>query len=322
VFGRGDECGETTVTDRDRRAEQFRATEGGIIDRYLPGAREHCITWSGSSIRVVDAGSGPPVVFLHGITGTLTNFASLAADLTTTNRCLLLDLPGHGLSGRLDLAGRSPRGALVDAIGTVLDELSPGVPVVLVGNSLGGMTALYLAADRPRAVASIAVLGEPAYAFPGARARLPLSIIGLPVLGRLTLAVPPPPLPLYRRTIRRGFGDRALARIDPDVLDANRLSVWAAGGARSVAGLMRALMGRRGEAAAGVPLTDEDFGRIQVPIWFLWGDQDPFMSPEAGRVFVERFEHAALDIVPGAHVPWFDHAGLANTRLRSLIDDT
>lgn len=296
--------------------------ERRIIDRYLTGAREHRVPWSGSSIRAIEAGSGPPVVFLHGITGTLTNFASLASDLTATNRCLLLDLPGHGLSGPLDLDGRSPRIALVDAVGTVVHELSPEVPVTLVGNSLGGMTALYLAADRPQAVASIAVLGEPAYAFAGARAKFPLNILGLPVLGPMTLSAPPPPLPLYRRTIRRGFGDHALANLDPDVLDANRLSVWTAGGARSVAGLMRALMGRRGEAATDVPLTDEDLERIDVPIWFLWGDQDPFMSPAAGAGFINRFDHATLDIVPGGHVPWFDAPDIAHTRLRTLIDNT
>lgn len=310
------------MTGRVRREKRFREVERRVIDRHLPGAREHSIPWSGSSIRAIEAGSGPPVVFLHGITGTLTNFASLAADVTTTHRCLLLDLPGHGLSGPLNLHDRSPRAALVNAVGTVVDELSPEVPVTLVGNSLGAMTALYLAADRPQVVTSIAVLGEPAYAFPGARAKFPLNIIGLPVLGPLMLAAPPPPLPLYRRTIRRGFGDHALANIDPDVLDANRLSVWTAGGARSVASLMRALMGRRGQAAADVPLTDEDLERIRVPIWFLWGDQDPFMSPEAGAGFINRFDHATLDVVRGGHVPWFDAPDIARTRLRTLIDNT
>ena len=302
----------------DARHARFRTVEQRVLDRHLGGVQEHRLSWAGSSIRVIEVGSGPTIVFLHGVTGTLTNFASLAAGLKSENRCLLVDLPGHGLSGPLELKDRTPRAALTDAVCHVLTALAPSSPAVLVGNSLGGMTALYVAADHPSLVASIAIVGEPAYAFTGARARFPLDTIGRPLIGRLLLAAPPPPMAMYRRTIRRGFGDKALDRIDEDVLDANRLAVWAGRNAASVSQLMQALMGRRGRAAPGVALGAPDIARIGMPVWFLWGTDDPFMSPKTGRPWVDRFPNATLDVVEGGHVPWFDAPDLATTRIADL----
>jgi len=302
----------------DIRVETFRAVEERVVDRLLPRSTEHHVRWSGGSLRVVEAGSGHPVVFLHGITGTLTNFAGLAACLAADHRCVLVDLPGHGLSGPLDLGRRAPREVLVAAVASVVEKLADGSPVVLVGNSLGGMAALYLAADRPHLVSSVAVLGEPAYAFPGARARFPLNLIGRRRLGPRILGGSPPPLRLYARMVRRAYGRQALEAIGRDELDLDRMSVWAGRNASSVASLMRALMGPRGLAREDVALRDADYEQIEVPVWFLWGTDDPFLSPAGGRPWVNRVSGATIDVVRGGHVPWFDSPDLACQRIASL----
>ncbi len=300
------------------RVAAFRSVENRIVERTLPGAREHRVPWSGGFVRTVVAGEGPPIVFLHGITGTLSNFASLAGALVATRRCVLVDLPGHGLSGPLDLGDSPPRPLLVEAIHDVIAQTVGESPPVVVGNSLGAMSALYLAADRPGILAGIAVLGEPAFAFPGARARFPLGLIGLRWIGPLLLRSPPPPTAVYRRTVRRGFGPRALDAMGPDVLDANRLAVHAGGHAASVAGLMRRMMTPSGRARSGIALEPQDYDEIDVPVWFLWGRDDPFMSYEDGRPWIERLAHSTSDLVDGSHVPWFDAPDLARDRIAAL----
>lgn len=309
-----------SMGDPDRRVALFRELEARVLGRYLPDAVEHVVPWGDSWIRVVEVGEGPPVVFLHGITATLGNFASLASNVSARHRCVLMDLPGHGLSGPLTLGERGPRNVLVDALTTLLQHRLPGRAVTLVGNSLGAMTSFYLAADHPDRVAALVVLGEPAYAFPGARARFPLDLLGRRVLGPGTLRLPPPPLALYARVMRRGIGRAALDRMGREVLDLNRRAVWVGRHAGSVAALMRALMGRRGFAAEGVALRDEDLDRIEVPTWFLWGADDPFMSPTDGAPWVQRIAGATIDVVPGAHVPWFDAPDLCRVRLRELLE--
>ena len=303
----------------DRRIATFRAVEERVVERLLPRSTEQHIRWPGGLLRVVQSGSGHPVLFLHGITGTLTNFAALAGCLAADHRCLLVDLPGHGLSGPLDLGGRTPRDVLVAAVAAVVDELAEGSPVVVVGNSLGGMAALYLASDRPHLVSSVAVLGEPAYAFPGARARFPLNLIGRRRLGPRILGGPPPPLRLYAQMVRRAYGRHALEAIGRDELDLDRMSVWAGHNASSVASLMLALMGPHGLAREDVPLSRSDYEQIEVPVWFLWGTDDPFLSPADGRRWVNRLSGATIDVVPGRHVPWFDAPDLACRRIASLV---
>lgn len=308
------------MTGSTRRSRGFDAADASVLRRTLPEAAERMVDWRDGPIRIVEAGAGPPVLFLHGVTGTLTNLAGLAAEFAPTHRVVLVDLPGHGRSGPLRLDGSTPRASLVAAVGAVADAVAPAGRVGLVGNSLGGMAALWFAVDRPDRVAALAGLGEPAYALEGARARFPLNALGVPVLGRMVLSVPPPPIPVYRRTLRRGFGERALDVVDPNVLDANRRAVWAGGHAGSVAGLMRALMGRRGRAADGIALTAAELATIEVPVWFLWGTDDPFQSPDDGRRALGPLPGAVVEEVDGGgHVPWFDTPEAARRGLHDLL---
>ena len=59
-----------------------------------------------------------------------------------------------------------------------------------MGHSLGGMLALWYAAARPGRIASLAVIGEPAVALPGATVRMPLSLLTVPALGQAVLRGP------------------------------------------------------------------------------------------------------------------------------------
>ncbi|WP_238439403.1 alpha/beta fold hydrolase [Microbacterium sp. JZ31] len=95
--------------------------------------------------------SAPRVVLLHG--------AGLNAhtwDTTTLALgapALVLDLPGHGDSSWREDADYRPRTLAPDAIRTI--EEWADAPVVLVGHSLGGLTAAAVAAARPDLVAAL-----------------------------------------------------------------------------------------------------------------------------------------------------------------------
>lgn len=47
--------------------------------------------------------------------------------------------------------------------------------------------------------------------------------------------------------------------------------------------------------------------KIAAPIFFLWGEDDPFGLPEVARTFVERVPNAELELLPNAgHAVWLD----------------
>jgi pimeloyl-ACP methyl ester carboxylesterase len=91
-------------------------------------------------------GDGPSVVLLHGLAGYAGEWAETAGWLTEPCRVVALDARGHGRSERRP-ADVSPGAHVADAVFAV-ERLGLG-PVVVVGQSLGGRTALLFAAQRP-----------------------------------------------------------------------------------------------------------------------------------------------------------------------------
>lgn len=102
------------------------------------------------------AGSGEPLVLLHGIGTWRGDFTRVLPHLRGFD-VIALDLPGHGDSP--PLAGRPSVAALADAVEAHLDAI--GLDTVhLLGNSLGGRIALELAMrQRARSVTAIAPAG-------------------------------------------------------------------------------------------------------------------------------------------------------------------
>jgi pimeloyl-ACP methyl ester carboxylesterase len=91
-------------------------------------------------------GDGPSVLLLHGLAGHAEEWAQTASWLATRNRVVALDARGHGRSERFP--GDVSRDAQVNDTVFVIEQLSLQ-PVVVVGQSVGGLTALSLAARRP-----------------------------------------------------------------------------------------------------------------------------------------------------------------------------
>ncbi|HVY11554.1 MAG TPA: alpha/beta hydrolase [Mycobacteriales bacterium] len=88
------------------------------------------------------------VVFMHGFTLRMDAFHFQRRDLADAARLVFYDQRSHGASGRSD-----PDRCTIDQLGkdldAVLQAVAPAGPVVLVGHSMGGMTILALADQRP-----------------------------------------------------------------------------------------------------------------------------------------------------------------------------
>lgn len=100
-------------------------------------------------------GDGQSVLLLHGLAGHAGEWVQTASWLTERCRVEALDARGHGRSER-DPADVSLGAQVADA-GFVIDHLSLR-PAVLVGQSLGGVTALALAAERPELLRALVLV--------------------------------------------------------------------------------------------------------------------------------------------------------------------
>ncbi len=125
----------------------------------------------------------PPAVYVHGLGGSSTNWTGLMGELTGALDQWALDLPGHGESPP---AGRHSVGAYAKVLVSYLERFDR--PVHVVGNSMGGLISVLVAARRPDLVATLTLVSP---AMP--HLRLPsaargMALVAVPRLGERLLA--------------------------------------------------------------------------------------------------------------------------------------
>jgi len=109
---------------------------------------EHTVTLHGHAFSYTDSGSGPVLLFIHGLLGSQKQWAHLVDELDEDHRLIVPDLFGHGESAKP--VGDYSLGAHAATLRDLLDRL--GIEQVsLVGHSLGGGIAMvfsYLFPER------------------------------------------------------------------------------------------------------------------------------------------------------------------------------
>jgi pimeloyl-ACP methyl ester carboxylesterase len=103
---------------------------------------------------------GAPVVFLHGVSGSMRTYAWLPGEIADGRRIVRVDLRGHGGSAHapgtydVDHYGEDVVGVLRETVGS---------RAVLVGHSLGGVVAWWVAQHHPDLVVAAFLEDPPLY---------------------------------------------------------------------------------------------------------------------------------------------------------------
>ncbi|MEV4648585.1 alpha/beta fold hydrolase [Saccharopolyspora sp. NPDC049357] len=107
---------------------------------------------SASEVDVVEAGSGTPLVLLHGIGGAAEAFTAQLSGLAGDHRVIAWDAPGYGRSA--DLPGEPDLDAYADAVIALLRDRDVA-PAHLLGVSWGGVIATRVALRAPEVLRSL-----------------------------------------------------------------------------------------------------------------------------------------------------------------------
>jgi pimeloyl-ACP methyl ester carboxylesterase len=113
----------------------------------------------GVKLAYTESGSGsPPVVLVHGWTCDHTYFAPQAEHLAKRHRVISVDLRGHGESDKPQ--GPYDISVFADDVAWLCRKVGAQKPIV-IGHSMGGMTALELAVRHPDLPSAIVVCDSP-----------------------------------------------------------------------------------------------------------------------------------------------------------------
>jgi pimeloyl-ACP methyl ester carboxylesterase len=266
--------------------------------RPWPGRQ---VTSGGVTLHVRET-PGPdavPAVYVHGLSGSATNWTDLAALLGPRAAGTALDLPGFGLSRPLASRDYSPAGH-ADALLCFL--AGRGRPVHLLGNSFGGAIALTVTARRPELVRTLTLVSP---AMPDRRPdprrvsdpRLLLAM--LPGVGRRARAELAATSPRTRaeQVVRLCFGDPALA---PDHRLAEAAAEIEVRGRQEWA---REALERTGKAMLASWVRGESLwsvaARVRTPTLVVWGDRDRLVAPRLARRTAATLPNARLLMLPG-----------------------
>jgi pimeloyl-ACP methyl ester carboxylesterase len=238
-------------------------------------------------------------VYVHGLSGSATNWTDLAALLSTRATGIAVDLPGFGRTPP-PAAGRYRPDAHADALLCFL--AGRGRPVHLVGNSLGGAIALTVAARRPELVRTLTLVSP---AMPDLRpdprrvSNPQILLALLPVVGRGARAALAAQSPRQRaeQVLQLCFGDPSVAAEHRVAELAEEYAEradqpWGYEAARET-GVAMVAGWLRGESLWRVA------ARVRVPTLVVWGDRDRLVAPRLAARTVAAIPGARLQMLPG-----------------------
>jgi pimeloyl-ACP methyl ester carboxylesterase len=244
------------------------------------------------------------------------------------DRCRLLapDLAGHGLTESLGRSTSVPANRLL--LHRFLETV-PGSPVILLGNSMGGMLALLEAGLKPESTAGLVLLDAaspflPAVPHPAVAAVF--AAYATPLLGRAIMAA-------RRRTMTPEAAVGMIlrlccadpSRVAPDVVEehvvlARRRNEFADAdrdflrAARSVAATANGLPKSAYRAAIRA---------IRAPALLIHGDQDRLIPVSASRALAQQHSDWQLVVMPGiGHVPQLEAPDLTAKAILRWFDSS
>jgi pimeloyl-ACP methyl ester carboxylesterase len=244
-------------------------------------------------IRYREVGSGPTLVFVHGILARGVLWRDVVAGLSGRFRCVVPDLPlgGHAvpISSETDLSPRDVARLVADFVAAL--DLHD---VTLVGSDTGGAICQIVIADRPEGIGRLVLTNCDAYEafFPwqfnlsfhhGPRLFGPRYV---DLLARMLRARPAQRL-LLKAVAKRRMDDATLAAYFANL-------IGNAGVRRDLTRFLRPVSRRYTLEAS------ERFPAFRRPVLIAWGEDDIFFLSRYARRLQEYFPDARLRFVAGS----------------------
>ena len=269
----------------------------------------------GHKVRFQAAGSGPPLLLLHGITSTSEAWRSTMPRLAESYTVIAPDMLGHGRSAKP--RGDYSLGAYAAGIRDLMAVLGFERGTV-VGHSFGGGIAMQFSYLFPEFVERMALISSGG--------------LGKEVHPLLRAAVLPGSewvMPLLARewSVRAGESiSRVAGRLGleagPDIAEFARgyASLIEEGAREAFIHTMRSVIDPDGQRVSAL---DRLYLADQMPVLFIWGTEDPIIPVSHGRRAHEIVAHSRYVEIPGSgHWPMLDEPDVVVREITRFIEET
>lgn len=239
-----------------------------------------------------------PIVFIHGVGLRAESWNQQLPAFTERYRCYAIDMPGHGESDLLPNPSLTLQD-FADVLKTFIDNVI-GEPAIIVGHSLGAMTALQTAVSYPKVVRGVAAFNA-IYERPNEAAQ-DVQARAESLLNDLDQNVTDQP-------IARWFDGDPQYRAEAELC-----RTWLDNGSRlGYARAYQMFAHLRGIAAV-------DLQSITVPTLFLTGELDINSKPEMSLAMAELLPNGnAVVISEARHMTQMTHANDVNAALATFF---
>ena len=246
------------------------------------GLEAHYVRVLGKRIRFIETGSGPPVIFIHGLGESVYAWRRNLGPVAAAGfRAIAFDNWGFGFSDKPD-SGYGNADFTRLALG-FMDAL--GLPdAVLVGHSMGGEIAAEVALAAPRRVRGLVLIDA---AGMGIRAPIVLHLASMFPIEQLVLALKP--RWAVTLALRSTYANPAL--IEPGDVDQYYAPVTDTGFAHA---LDQVLVRYRFDALRG------RLGGLETSTLVIWGGHDRWIPPAFGARIAKELPRCAFLVVPTA----------------------
>jgi pimeloyl-ACP methyl ester carboxylesterase len=275
----------------------------------IEGVKEKFAVVDEKRISYVDEGAGEPLLLVHGLGGTILNWAPNIIELSRTNRVIALDLPGYGRSDRFDCEYSVD--FFAETIRSFLARID--LPrVTVLGNSLGGMITMNLALNHPELIKAIVLVDSAGgHQFPGVLKwllwRSPPAYAKRIILWHISF------LPRFN-VMRRLAGVYKINEYTRDLLD-EAIDVARRPDVEQY--LDTYLWTSR---HASTTTYRDRLGEISLPALIVWGQKDLGVPLKVGRDMNAMIRGSFLVTIPeAAHVPQLEQPRLFNAAVRKFL---
>jgi pimeloyl-ACP methyl ester carboxylesterase len=265
----------------------------------------------GKAVNYVELGSGPPLVFIHGLGGAWQNWLENILEFARDHRVIALDLPGFG-------ASEMPAEKIsISGYGVFVDRFMEEVGIeaaTIVGNSMGGFIGAECAIKFPHRVERlvlVAAAGISVESYPRHEPLMKALYVGESVAQWVTARV----VGRSRELAGRPRGRQAIMwfvtphaeRLAPELV------IEQAKGAGKP-GFLAAL-----DALTDYPIRDR-LPEIKAPTLCVWGEKDLLVPVKDAKVFHELIPDSRLVIYEDTgHVPMLECPPRFNADLRRFL---